>query len=81
MPKTVGQCTGEALASEEIIFEGDIVKCPLGEPDTVIYKRGMFMLRRRNISLKRFVDELSQSFEIIGNIHQNPELITQSPKT
>lgn len=83
---TVGQYTGLTDKNGKKIFEGDIIKTKkygrdMGHSNmngfdifTVIYEPCSFFLDNKN---RRFVlaDDGFSKFEIIGNIHDNPELL------
>ena len=56
------------------VFVGDIIKCPKGINDVIIFKQGAFWLKNRNVSLSHFLYVLRAEIEVIGNIHMNPEL-------
>ena len=76
---TVGQYTGLLDKNGRKIFEGDIVKCsviydigcyPYSKTETrvVVYRDGCF---------NPFYDCERNSFEVIGNIHDNTELLKE----
>ena len=79
-PETVGQYTGLTDKNGKKIFEGDIVKINLYEPSR-FYEIGYI---KYDYFKTRFVfctDEgdygidITCVFEVIGNIHDNPELL------
>lgn len=85
IPETVGQCTGLEDKNGKLIFEGDIIKTKeygrdIGHSNVnnfdifkVIYEPAVFRLEnvRRGFNLVGNGND----FEIIGNIHDNPELL------
>ena len=90
IPETVGQYTGLSDKNGNNIFDGDIVICKkwLGgnwvdyvtEIGFVEFKHGAFGLHRKNERVdayyRPFKDWLEDyEYEIIGNIHDNPELL------
>lgn len=77
---TVGQFTGLRDKNGVKIFEGDIVKC-----ETFVYKVAYDNKRIASFFLRRDVDMYRHYFgeamdsddcEVIGNIYDNPELLT-----
>ena len=73
-PATIGQYTGLVDKNGKKIFEGDIVK-QRNEIGTIYYERNYCTLA---IVLKRNADlfqHIKYKCEIIGNIHDNPELL------
>ena len=79
IPETIGQFTGLLDKNGKEIYEGDIVEfVNVDLHDCVIvYDNGSFMYRElgEDISLEEL--RLQFTVEIIGNIHDNPELIKQ----
>lgn len=80
-PKTVGQYTGLRDKNGKKIFEGDISKDKLVV--TYIPQKASFCLAKRGWLFAHFFDEAIKvengvaEIEIIGNIHDNPELLEE----
>ena len=72
LPETVGQYTGLTDRNGKKIFEGDIVKNEFGEIDKVAFLFGRFVPFNRYPEYRCFFCERC---EVIGNIHDNPELL------
>ena len=64
--KTIGQYTGLKDKNGKMIFEGDIVKATWGFSGVVDYE---------NFIYRKAEGEIDDDIEIIGNIHDNPELV------
>ena len=74
--ETVGQCTGLKDKNGKVIFEGDICKHRSNCSDKLVisvvtYTDGHFLALVNEHS----GFELSEKLEIIGNCHDNPELL------
>ena len=78
IPETVGQYTGLTDKNGVKIFEGDIVS--VVKHDSLIYKVVYVPCRYELVNSKGvncFVLDIykSENIEVIGNIHDNPELL------
>lgn len=85
-PETLGECTGLTDKNGKLIFEGDIVKTKkygkvVGHSNVndydifvVKYEPAMFRLKNHNRGFN-LVDDGYSKLEVIGNIHDNPELL------
>ena len=83
IPETVGQCTGLKDENGKWIFEGDIIITnKFGTPEiryTIVYDKEIatFIGEYKKGCVRHFTtfDGDSNCFEVIGNIHNNPELL------
>lgn len=83
-PETVGQYTGIHDRNGKPIFEGDIVKTDLERPyNIVVFRNGCFLFNCNDGGEDYFdtIENISSPdvvqdgyWEVIGNIHDNPEL-------
>lgn len=73
-PETVGQYTGLTDKNGKKIFEGDIIFDPeLKENHIVMFDEGGFCTEEMFLQFYLCFDEME--VEVIGNIHDNPELL------
>ena len=76
IPETVGQCTGRTDKNGKLIFEGDICKHRSNYSGNIVisvvtYTDGHFLA----LVCENSGFELSEKLEVIGNIHDNRELL------
>lgn len=74
IPETVGQYIGQTDKNGNDMFEDDIVKSPTGDVFQVVFRNSSFVLRKADGVIWSISFSLS-AWEVIGNIHENPELI------
>ena len=72
----IQQFTGLKDKNEKEIYEGDIFKSKEYKWDPVEFKNGMFQVNLRGARIYPLYElfENYNDVEVIGNIHQNPEL-------
>lgn len=77
IPETIGQFTGLYDKHGKEIYEGDVVKDNYGEIGSVEWdnEKAWFYISTQNGGC--FFDQDTRAYEIIGNIHENPELLEQ----
>ena len=83
-PSTLGQYTGLTDKNGKRIFEGDIVKAQdeiLGSPfcdgmnGKVVYDEAAYFIELKDPMNSQWLYDECAVYEIIGNIHDNPELL------
>ena len=75
----INQYTGSKDMNGKMIYKDDILAFNNGYSDVVRFERGAWRWNKRNGVLFNFKPE--KNLCIIGNIHQNPELIKKILKT
>ena len=83
IPETVGQYTGLKDKNGKRIFEGDIIRCGGKVVGVVNYHDCCFCVRfimkdhanRSNPAMDIIENEYPNDIEVIGNIHDNKELL------
>ena len=72
---TVGRCTGMLDKNKKLIFEGDIIRIKKQKVGKVEWGEYEWVLRYNDKSCYGFGWHDDSDITIIGNIHDNPELL------
>lgn len=75
----VQQWTGLTDSHGVEIYEGDILKWPARENfSEVVFQHGSFHVKGINWAAFWYLEDYNDSYEIIGNIYETPELLEKS---
>ena len=82
IPETVGRCTELKDKNDKLIFEGDILRFVNDDGETSNYEvywsndeAGWCIKKEDAFDAMDCWNETRESFEVIGNIYDNPELL------
>lgn len=78
IPETVGQYTGLTDKNGKKIFEGDIVKNEYGYIGLIVMKTCRYYIEWQSGNFSNDLYVFADSLEVIGNIHDNPELLKEA---
>lgn len=77
IPETVGQYTGLDDVNGKMIFEGDVMKFATGQIGCIEWFGNAFTLKHANKKYGNSYGYRYDTAEVIGNIHDNPELMEE----
>lgn len=73
------QCTGLKDKNGKLIYEGDIVETHdyTTEHSQIVFDKGCYVLKSKDAAMYEHLSNYKEECEIIGNIHENPELLEE----
>ena len=73
------QCTGLKDKNGKLIYEGDIVETHdyTTEHSQIVFDKGCYVLKSKDVAIYDHLSSYEKQCEIIGNIHENPELLEE----
>ena len=74
-PETVGQYTGLKDKNEIGIYDGDVVWCRAGEHSSGVWEYEKRFAVEYGWTQSMWEMSMCEEIEVIGNIHDNPELL------
>ena len=76
---TFEQCTGLKDKNGKLIYEGDIVETHdyTTEHSQIVFDKGCYVLKSKDVAIYDHLSSYEKQYEIIGNIHENPELLEE----
>ena len=76
---TLEQCTGLRDKNGKTIYEGDIVETHdyTTEHSQIVFDKGCYVLKSKDVAIYDHLSSYEKQCEIIGNIHENPELLEE----
>ena len=79
-PETRGEYTGQKDRSKQEIYEGDILRWDEDDESSVVVydsRHALFGMQHQGGRIYGLYDCKQKELEVIGNIHDNPELLEQ----
>lgn len=70
--------TGLKDKNEKDIYEGDVIRTPRGQWGIIVYEAPFFQVTVAEDQSSLYTRDFLMSSEIIGNIFDNPELLTNA---
>lgn len=73
------QCTGLKDKNGKLIYEGDIVETHdyTTEHSQIVFDKGCYVLKSKDVAMYEHLSNYEKECEVIGNIHENPELLEE----